>query len=80
MQVRDEGGVGVGAGVDGAIVVVVLGNRDPLGSEKLLFQVTGDGLLFFPIEGGRASSRVLCAAATAATRASYSRCAVAAAA
>jgi hypothetical protein len=30
MHVRGEGGVGVGAGVDGAIVVIVLGKRDPL--------------------------------------------------
>jgi hypothetical protein len=36
VQVRSEGGVGVGAGVDGAIVVVVLGDRDPLGSGLLL--------------------------------------------
>jgi hypothetical protein len=34
--VRGEGGVGVGAGVDGAIVVV-LGDCDPLGSGELLF-------------------------------------------
>jgi hypothetical protein len=83
VQVRGEGGVGVGAGVDGAIVVVVLGNRDPLGSGELLFQVTGDSLLLFPSEGGsraRASSRVLRAAATAATRDSCSRCVVVAAA
>jgi hypothetical protein len=37
VQVRGEGGVGVGAGVDGAIVIIVLGNRDPLGSGELLF-------------------------------------------
>jgi hypothetical protein len=53
VQVGGEGGVGVGAGVDGAIVIV-LGNRDPLGSGELLFQVTGDGLLLFPSEGGGA--------------------------
>jgi hypothetical protein len=85
VQVRGEGSVRVGADIDGAIVVVILGNRDPLGSGELLFQVTGDGLLLFPSEGGgvpraRASSRVLRASATVATRASYSRCAVAAAA
>jgi hypothetical protein len=57
VQVRGEGGVGVGAGVDGAIVVVVLGDRDPLGSGELLFQVTGDGLLLFPSEGGGALTR-----------------------
>jgi hypothetical protein len=52
VQVRGEGGVWVGAGVDGAIVVVVLGNYDPLGSGEQLFQVTGDGLLLFPSKGG----------------------------
>jgi hypothetical protein len=36
VQVRGKGSVGVGAGVDGAIVVV-LGDRDPLGSGELLF-------------------------------------------
>jgi hypothetical protein len=57
VQVHSEGGVGVGAGIDGAIVVVVLGNRDPLGNDELLFQVTGDGLLLFPSEGGGALAR-----------------------
>jgi hypothetical protein len=51
MQVRDEGGVGVGAGVDGAIVIVILGDHNPLGSGELLFQVTSDGLLLLPSEG-----------------------------
>jgi hypothetical protein len=37
VQVRGKGGVRVGAGVDGAIVIVVLGDRDPLGSGELLF-------------------------------------------
>jgi hypothetical protein len=37
VQVRGEDDVEVRAGVDGAIVVVVLGNRDPLGSGELLF-------------------------------------------
>jgi hypothetical protein len=79
VQVRGEGGVGVGADVDRAIVVVVLGDRDPLGSGELLFQVTGDGLLLFPSEGGRAhaSFKVLHVVATAKTRASCSRCAIA---
>jgi hypothetical protein len=45
--VRGEGGVGVGADVDGAIIIVVLGDRDPLGSGELLFQVTDDSLLLF---------------------------------
>jgi hypothetical protein len=52
MQVRGEGGVGVGAGVDGAIVVIVLGKRDPLGSSELLFQVTSNGLFLLPSEDG----------------------------
>jgi hypothetical protein len=51
MQVHGEGGVGVGASIDGAIVVVVLGKHDPLGSGELLFQVTSDGLLLLPNEG-----------------------------
>jgi hypothetical protein len=51
MHVCGEGGVGVGAGVDGAIVVVNLGDHDPLGSGELLFYVMGDGLLL-PSEGG----------------------------
>jgi hypothetical protein len=52
MQVHDEGGVGVGASVDGAIIVVVLGDHDPLGSGGLPFQVMGDGLLLLSREGG----------------------------
>jgi hypothetical protein len=32
-----EGSVGVGAGVNGVIVIIVLGDCDPLGSGKLLF-------------------------------------------
>jgi hypothetical protein len=54
MQVRGEGGVGVGAGVDGANVFVVLGKRGPLGSDELLFSVTSDSLLLFPSEGDSA--------------------------
>jgi hypothetical protein len=54
VQVRGEGSVGVGADIDGAIIVVVLGNRDLLGSGELLFQVTDDGLLLFSSEGGGA--------------------------
>jgi hypothetical protein len=57
VQVRGEGSVRVGADIDGAIVVVILGNRDPLGSGELLFQVTGDGLLLFPSEGGGTFTR-----------------------
>jgi hypothetical protein len=33
------------------IIVIVLGDRDPLGSDELLFQVSGDGLLLLPSEG-----------------------------
>jgi hypothetical protein len=50
--VHGEGGVGVGANVDGVIIVIVLGDGDPLGSGELLFQVTSDGLLILPSEGG----------------------------
>jgi hypothetical protein len=57
VQVRGEGSVGVGADIDGAIIVVVLGNRDLLGSGELLFQVTDDGLLLCPSEGGGAFAR-----------------------
>jgi hypothetical protein len=53
MQVHGEGGVGVGADVDGTIVVVVLGKRVPLGSGKLLFHVTSDGLLLLSSKGTR---------------------------
>jgi hypothetical protein len=52
VQVRGEGGVRVGAGVDGAIISVVLGHHDPLGSGKLLFQVMGEGLLLLLSESG----------------------------
>jgi hypothetical protein len=51
MQVRGEGGVRVGSGIDGAIIIVVLGDHNPLGRSELLFQVTGDGLLLFPKRG-----------------------------
>jgi hypothetical protein len=57
MQVRGEGSVGVGAGVDGAIVVVVLGERHPLGNSELLLQVTSDSILLLPSEGGDALAR-----------------------
>jgi hypothetical protein len=36
MQVRGGDDVGIGASVDGAIVVVVLGKSDPLDSGELL--------------------------------------------
>jgi hypothetical protein len=52
--VHGEGGVGVGAGVDGAIVVIILGKRNPLGSGELLLQVMSDGLLLLPSEDGGA--------------------------
>jgi hypothetical protein len=51
MQVRGEGGIGVGADVDGAIIVIILGKRDPLGSGGLLFQVSSDCFLLLPSEG-----------------------------
>jgi hypothetical protein len=57
MQVHGEDGVRVGADVDGAIIVVILGDRDPLGSGELLFQVTRDGLLLLPSEGSGALAR-----------------------
>jgi hypothetical protein len=46
-----------GVSVDGAIVVIVLGNHDPLGSGELLFQMIGNDLLLFPSEGGCALTR-----------------------
>jgi hypothetical protein len=52
VQVRGEGGIGVGASVGGAIVIVVLGDCSPLGNGELLFQVTSDGLLLLPSKGG----------------------------
>jgi hypothetical protein len=53
--VRDEDGVRVEADVDGAIIVVVLEGRDPLGSDELLFQMMGDDLLLLASEGGARS-------------------------
>jgi hypothetical protein len=52
VQVHSEGGVEVGADIDGAIIVLVPGDGDPLGSGELLFQVTGNGLLLHPSKGG----------------------------
>jgi hypothetical protein len=53
VQVHGKGGVGGGAGVDKVIIIVVLGDRDPLGSSELLFQVISDGLLLLlSSEGG----------------------------
>jgi hypothetical protein len=49
--VRGEGGVRVGAGVDGAIIIVILGKRDPLGSGELLLQMMSDRLLHLLSEG-----------------------------
>jgi hypothetical protein len=72
MQVRSEGGIGVGTGIDGAIVIVVLVDRDPLGTGELLFQVTVMVFSFFQaraVARACASSRVLRAATTAAMRA-----------
>jgi hypothetical protein len=55
--VYGEGGIGVGASIDGVIFVIILGDRDPLGSGELLFQVTGDGLLLLPSESSGALAR-----------------------
>jgi hypothetical protein len=52
MQVRGDGGIRVGAGIDGSIIIIILGDHDPLGSGKLLFQVAGEGFLLLPSEGG----------------------------
>jgi hypothetical protein len=57
VQVHSEGGVGVGAGVDGAIIVIFLGDHDTLGSGELLFQVTGDDLLLVPSESSNTLAR-----------------------
>jgi hypothetical protein len=57
VQVRCEGGIRVGAGVDRAIIIIIMGDCDPLGSGELLFQVTDDGLLLLPSEGGSALMR-----------------------
>jgi hypothetical protein len=52
VQVRSEGGVGVGSGVDGVIIIFVLGDNDPLGNDELLFHVMSNGLLLLLSEGG----------------------------
>jgi hypothetical protein len=79
VQVRDQGSIKVGAGIDIVLVVVVLEDNDPLGSGELLFQVMSVGLILRPSEGGaQASSRILYAAAMTARRTSCSRDAVAA--
>jgi hypothetical protein len=57
MQVRGEDGIGVGADVNGAVIVIILGKRDPLGSSELLFQVMSDGLILLPSEGGGVLAR-----------------------
>jgi hypothetical protein len=72
MQVSGEGNIAVGAGVDGAIFIVVLGDCDLLGSGKLL-----DGRWSSPSpkrerRRARASSRVLLVVATMTTKASCS--------
>jgi hypothetical protein len=51
MLVHGEGGVEVGAGVDGAIIVIILEDHNPLDIGELLLQVTGDGLLLLSNEG-----------------------------
>jgi hypothetical protein len=57
VQVHGEAGVRVGAGVNRAIIVIVLGDHNPLGSGELLFQVMGDGLLLLPSEDGGGLTR-----------------------
>jgi hypothetical protein len=52
VQVCGEGGIGIGAGVDGAIVIVVQGDCDPFGSGELLFQEMSNGHLLLSGEGG----------------------------
>jgi hypothetical protein len=54
VQVHDEGNVGVGAGVKGAIVIIILGDHNSLGIGELLFQVMSDGIFCFPSEGSGA--------------------------
>jgi hypothetical protein len=52
MQVCGKGGVGVGAGVNGAIVaIVIMGGNDPLDCGELLFQVMSNGLLRLSSKG-----------------------------
>jgi hypothetical protein len=58
VQVRGEGDVGVGSGIDGVIIIVVLGDCNPLGSCELLYQVMDNGLLILTSEGqGRRHAR-----------------------
>jgi hypothetical protein len=52
VQVRDQGSIEVGADVDGAIIIIVLDDNDPVGKGELLFQVMSIGLLLLPGEGG----------------------------
>jgi hypothetical protein len=52
VQVRGEGSVRVEANVDEAIVVIILGDHNPLDSGELLFQLISDGPLLLQSEGG----------------------------
>jgi hypothetical protein len=52
VQVSNKDDVGVGASIDGSIVVIVLGDNYPLDSGEMLFQVMSIGLLLLPIKGG----------------------------
>jgi hypothetical protein len=52
MKVRDEGDIEVGDDVEGAVVIIVLGDCDLLDNGDLLFQVMSDVLLLLPSEGG----------------------------
>jgi hypothetical protein len=50
MQVHGEGSVWVGASINGVIIIIILGDHDPICSGELPFQVTGEHLLLFPSE------------------------------
>jgi hypothetical protein len=83
MHVHGHDDIGVGASIDRAIVIIVLGDKDPTGSRELLFQVMSIGLLLLSCEGGdtlsclQDSTRVFHVAAMAVRSASHSHCAMA---
>jgi hypothetical protein len=52
VHVCGEDDIRVGADIDWAIVVIVLGDHDPLGSDELLFQMMSNGLFLLLGEGG----------------------------
>jgi hypothetical protein len=82
VQVRGEGGIEVGVGIDREIVIIVLGDCDPLGNGELYFRWRAMVFSFSQVRAvvrsrARVSSRVLRVVATTMTRASCSRCVVA---